>query len=305
MIGPPFDYSPLPRRPRIEWPGGARVAVWVGVNVEHYHLDKPSISIVPATTGLVPDPANYGWRDYGVRVGLWRLVEVLERHGIPTCALVNAEVCDHYPELVEEGRARGWTWLAHGQTNSAFQTEMNRDEELDSLRRMTETIERHTGTRPRGWLGPALTETFNTPSLLAELGYDYVCDWCNDDQPYPLRVESGRMISVPYSIEVNDIPLLATKGMTGPDFERVLVDQFDGLYAAAEDTGLVMAIALHPFLVGLPFRLRYLDRALAHIVGHDGVWLTTGDEIADWYLDRYYDAAAGPAPAGERRLSSS
>jgi peptidoglycan/xylan/chitin deacetylase (PgdA/CDA1 family) len=304
MIDPPFDYSPLPRRPRIEWPGGARLAVWVGVNVEHYHLDKPSISIVPATTGLVPDPANYGWRDYGVRVGLWRLVDVLERHGMPMCALVNAEVCDHYPELVEEGRARGWTWLAHGQTNSGFQTEMNRDEELDSLRRMTETIERHTGTRPRGWLGPALTETFDTPSLLAELGYDYVCDWCNDDQPYPLRVEGRRMISVPYSIEVNDIPLLATKGMTGPDFERVLIDQFDGLYAAAEDTGLVMAIALHPFLVGLPFRLGYLDRALAHIAGHDGVWLTTGDEIADWYLDHFYDAA-GPAPAGERRLSSS
>jgi hypothetical protein len=113
------------------------------------------------------------------------------------------------------------------------------------------------------------------------------------------------MISVPYSIEVNDIPLLATKGMTGPDFERVLVDQFDGLYAAAEDTGLVMAIPLHPFLVGHPFRLKYLDRALAHIAGHEGVWLTTSDEIADWYLDRYYDAASAPVAAGQRRLSSS
>jgi peptidoglycan/xylan/chitin deacetylase (PgdA/CDA1 family) len=135
----------------------------VGVNVEHYAIDKPSISIVPPTVGLVPDPANCGWRDYGMRVGIWRLADVLDRHGMRTCALVNAEVCELYPELVEEGRARGWTWLAHGHDNSTFQTGMERDEELDYLRRMTETIETATGTRPRGWLGPALTETFETP----------------------------------------------------------------------------------------------------------------------------------------------
>jgi len=275
------------------------------VNVEHYPIDKPNVNIVPATVGLVPDPANYGWRDYGVRVGIWRVADVLERHGIPMCALANSDVFEHYPELAEEGRTRGWTWLAHGQDNSTFQAGMEHKEELDYLRRMTETIERATGTRPRGWLGPALTETFDTPSLLAELGYDYVCDWCNDDQPYPLRVASGRMISVPYSIEVNDIPLLVSKGMSGADFERVLVDQFDGLHAAAEDTGLVMAIPLHPFLVGHPFRLKYLDRALAHIAGHDDVWLTTADEIADWYLDHVYEAASGAVAANERRLSSS
>jgi allantoinase len=288
MSGPPFEFSPLPRRPRLEWPGGARVAVWLGVNVEHYPIDKPAIGIVPATVGLVPDAANYGWRDYGMRVGIWRLADAIERHGMRMCALLNSDVCEHYPEVIEEGRARGWTWLAHGQENSTLQTGMERDEELAFLRRMTETIEQHAGARPRGWLGPALTETFETPSLLAELGYDYVCDWCNDDQPYPLRVASGRMLSVPYSIEVNDVPLLVSKGMTGPEFERVLIDQFDGLYAAAQDTGLVMGIPLHPFLVGQPFRLGYLERALAHIAGHDDVWLTTADEIADWYLDRYW-----------------
>jgi allantoinase len=306
MSRPPFDYSALPDRPLLEWPDGARVAVWVGVNIEHHAVNEAGISIGPATAGLVPDPLNYGWRDYGVRVGIWRLADVLERHGITMSALVNSEVCEQYPELVREGRARGWTWLAHGERNSSFHTGMSPDDERETLRRMTETIERHTGSRPRGWLGPALTETFDTPALLAELGYDYVCDWCNDEQPYPLRVPGARMISLPYSIEVNDIPLLVTKGMTGPDFERALVDQFDGLYAAAADTGLVMAIPLHPFLVGHPFRLKYVDRALAHIAGHEGVWLTTGDEIADWYLDRHYDAAVeGSAPVGGRRLSSS
>ena len=291
MSGPPFDYRPLPGRPRIEWPNGARVAVWIGLNVEHYAIDKPNLSIVPVTTGLVPDPANYGWRDYGNRVGIWRVSDVLAKHGMRASAIVNSEVCDLYPEIIDHGRTREWAWMAHGQRNSVLQTNMERKEEAEYLATMTDTIEQHTGSRPRGWLGPALTETFETPSLLAELGYTYVCDWCNDDQPYPLKAEHGRMMSVPYSIEVNDIPLLLTKGLTGPEFEQTLVDQFDGLYEAAETTGLVMSIPLHPFLVGLPFRLKYLDRALAHIASRQDVWLATSDEIADWYLERYYEDA--------------
>lgn len=148
-------------------------------------------------------------------------------------------------------------------------------------------IEEATGERPKGWLSPALTETFNTPDLLAEAGVRYLADWVNDDQPYPMKVRSGTLISMPYSIEVNDIPIFLGQGQTGPDFERIVRDQFDVLYREAEQTGKVMSICLHPFLISLPFRSLYLDRALEYIVSHDGVWLTTGGEIADYYIENY------------------
>jgi allantoinase len=289
-----YDYSPITARPQLEWPDGARVAVWIGLNVEHYEFGKPAISIGPQTADLVPDPLNYGWRDYGPRVGIWNLMNVLDRHGIRASVLLSSDVCDLYPQIIDAGNERDWVWLAHGKNNSILQTHMELEEERTYLADVTETIERHTGKRPRGWLGPNLSESFNTPELLAELGFTYMCDWCNDDQPYPLRVEAGPMISVPYSIEVNDIPLFVTKAQTGPDFLQVVVDQFECLYEVGEKTGQVMAIGLHPFLIGLPFRLGYLDRALEHIASKEGVWLTTSDEIAAWYLDRYVERATAP-----------
>ncbi|MBA2529397.1 MAG: polysaccharide deacetylase family protein [Euzebyales bacterium] len=233
---------------------------------------------------LTPDPLNYGWRDYGPRVGVWRMMDVLDRYSMRASVMLNSDVCEHYPQIIEAGRERGWRWLAHGKNNSIFHTGMAEDEERAYLSEVTDTIAQATGRAPKGWLGPALTETFNTPRLLAELGFDYVCDWCNDDQPYPLRLDRGRLVSVPYSIEVNDIPLFVGQGISGEAFYRVLVDQFDVLYAEGADSGRVMGIGLHPFLVGLPFRITYLERALAYIAGHDDVWLTTSDEIVEHYL---------------------
>lgn len=288
---PPYDHWPLPDRPVIEWPDGARLAVWIGLNVEYYQYGRPSTSIAERFAELVPDPMNHGWRDYGTRVGVWRLMDMLSRTGFPASVFLNSEVCRVYPEIVEAGERLDWAWVAHGRSNSILQTGMSEDEERAYLSDVVETIQAHTGRRPSGWLGPALTETENTPELLAELGLRYVCDWCNDDQPYPLRTARGPMISVPYSIEVNDIPLFLYQGLTGPEFERVLVDQFDSLYAESEESGRVMAIGLHPFLIGLPFRIRYLDRALQHIASHDGIWRTTSDAIADWYFERCYAEA--------------
>ena len=286
----PFEHRPGIGRPRLELPDGNRVAVWVGLNIEYYPPGRPQISIVPVTAGLEVDPANYGWRDYGVRVGIWRVAEVLDRLGIRASAIINSDVCEAYPEIIEGGRARGWAWLAHGKDNATLQAGMEPDEERRYLTGVVETIERGTGTRPKGWLGPALTETAETPRLLAELGLTYVCDWCNDDEPYPLRRELGRMIAMPYTLEVNDIPLLVTAGASAADFERALTDQFDVLYDEGARSARVMAIPLHPFLVGQPFRIRHLERALEYIASRQGVWLATSDEIADWYLDRYYDA---------------
>jgi allantoinase len=281
---PPFRYRPAVGRPRLELPGGARVAVWIGLNIEHYPFGRPGLSITPATAGLPVDPMNYGWRDYGVRVGVWRVMDVLDRLGMRASVLLNSEVCHRYPAIVEAGQRRGWAWLAHGRDNATLQTGMSREDERAYLQEVVETIERGVGRRPRGWLGPALTETENTPELLAELGLTYVCDWCNDDEPYPLEVDG--MISLPYAIESNDIPLLIDKGLTGPEFQQVLTDQFDVLYEEGAASGRVMAIPLHPFLVGQPFRIKYLERALAHIAAHEAVWLATSDEIAEWYLAR-------------------
>jgi peptidoglycan/xylan/chitin deacetylase (PgdA/CDA1 family) len=168
---------------------------------------------------------------------------------------------------------------------------MTLEEERAYLTDVVRTIEKGTGQRPKGWLGPALTETFNTPELLAELGLTYLLDWCNDDQPFPLKVKAGRMIMVPYSIEMNDISLFVGKSLTGPDFAQEVMDQFDVLYEEGASNARVMCLALHPFVVNQPFRHKYLDKALEYIAGHDRVWLTTSDEIADWYLTNGYEQA--------------
>ena len=290
-----FPYSPIVDRPAIQWPGGARVAFYLGLNIEHYQVDKPSTSIFGGTAGLAPDPLNYGWRDYGPRVGIWRLIESLDRHGVPASVLLNSDVCSRYPQIMRAGLDRNWAWLAHGRDNSTFQAGMDRDQELAYLREVVETIEAATGRRPQGWLGPALTETFETPSLLAELGLGYTLDWTNDDQPYELALPG--MLSVPYSIELNDVTLFVSKSYTGPEFLEAVKDQLDQLWADSADSGRVMALCLHPFIVNQPFRQKYLDQALEYVAGHDGVWLTTTDEIAEVYrqqrgIDRPSGAAA-------------
>jgi allantoinase len=276
-----FSYSPIPERPAITWPGGARVAFYLGLNIEHYQVDKPSTSIFGGTAGLAPDALNYGWRDYGVRVGIWRLIESLDRHGVRASVLLNSDVCSRYPQIIQAGRERGWAWMAHGRDNSTFQAGMSREEERAYLTEVVDTIEAATGRRPQGWLGPALTETFETPSLLAELGLGYTLDWTNDDQPYELSVPG--MLSVPYSIEMNDVTLFVSKSYTGPEFLQAVRDQFDQLYADSADSGRVMALCVHPFSVSQPFRHKYLDQALEYIAGHEGVWLATADEIAEAY----------------------
>jgi allantoinase len=276
-----FPFSPIPERPAITWPGGARVAFYLGLNIEHYQVDKPSTSIFGGTAGLAPDPLNYGWRDYGPRVGIWRLIESLDRHGVRASVLLNSDVCSRYPQIIEAGRERGWAWMAHGRDNSTFQAGMSREEERAYLTEVVDTIEAATGVRPQGWLGPALTETFETPALLAELGLGYTLDWTNDDQPYELNVPG--MLSVPYSIEMNDVTLFVSKSYTGPEFLEAVRDQLDQLYADSADSGRVMALCVHPFSVNQPFRHKYLDLALEYIAGHEGVWLATADEIAEAY----------------------
>lgn len=279
-----YDYTPITDRPPLRWPDGKLVAFHLAANIEHFRLDMPATSQVPVTVGLVPDPINYGWRDYGVRVGIWRLIDTLDRiGGMPVSVNLNSEVCRHYPQIIEAGVERDWAWIGHGKTNSIMHTGMELEEERTFLQELTAEIEQATGKPVRGWLGPALTETLNTPRLLAELGYTYVMDWCNDDQPYPLNVPG--MISVPYSVDINDITLYLGRNLSGEEYVRMVLDALDQLIEDSDpDNGRVLGLPIHPFIVNQPSRHRYLARVLQEISARDEVWVTTSDAIAEHYM---------------------
>lgn len=280
MDNPHYAYSAIVQRPKLQLPEGKRLAVWVGVNIEYYAYGVPAISLAPFTAELVPDPLNHGWRDYGPRVGIWRLLDVLDRAGVPPTAIVNSEVCQRYPEIVAEGRKRGWCWVAHGANNSTWQAGMELEEERSYLRQVTDDIESATGVRPAGWLGPALTASGHTYDLLTELGYRYALDWSIDDEPVPLQIASGSLCAVPYSAELNDLPFFAIHGQSAPEFADALVDQFEQMREEGADRPRVMGFGLHPFLSGQPFRARHLYRALVHMATCEDAWFTTSDEIA-------------------------
>jgi allantoinase len=270
-----YPYSPIVDRPALTWPNGARVAFYVGLNVEHFLPGKPSTSIWPGTSALVPDPLNHGWREYGVRVGIWRMMDAMDRHGVRASVLLNSMVPAEYPQIIRAGIERDWAWLAHGRTNSVLHNGFTVDEERSELTAIVDTIADAVGRRPLGWMGPALTETVHTPTLLAELGLKYVLDWTNDDQPYALNVPG--MLSVPYTLELNDLMLK----VPGPEFVRIVQDQYEVLSA---EGGRVMSLALHPFVTGQAFRAKYFDQALEFLAAQPDVWLTTSDEIAEHYL---------------------
>jgi allantoinase len=289
------DYSAVVSREPLRWPNGARLAVWVVPNVEHFHIDRPGAALRPSSTHQVPDVFNFAWRDYGLRVGIWRVMAILDKHRVRATVALNSEVCDLYPAIVEQGLRRGWDFMAHGQTNSETLYGLSEEEERTSIEQTLGRIERAVGQRPRGWLSAGLAENFLTPDLLAAAGVDYLADWCADDQPFPMRVEGGELLTIPYSVELNDVPIFLFNHHTGHDFYEVIRNAFDTLYAEGESSARVMAIALHPFVIGQPHRAPYLDQALAYVTSHDGVWLATGSEIVDAYR-----AQARPVVTGGR-----
>jgi peptidoglycan/xylan/chitin deacetylase (PgdA/CDA1 family) len=281
-----YDYSPIIKRKDLKWPNGARVALWVCPNIEYFYIDKPLRGGFGAPH--LPDVTGYTLRDYGSRIGIFRLMEVLDKHGVRASVLLNADVCKKQPEIIEEGNKRKWEWLGHGLTNNLALNDYPPEDEQRIIREVTETITLSTGKKPKGWLGPGLIETFDTPDLLAAEGYEYVCDWGCDDQPVPMRVKGGRMIVVPYEQGINDINSFLRRNHTPEQYLRMVCDQFDTLYEEGARGGRVMAIPLHPFIIGFPFRIRYLDKALEHICSHKDVWRATGWEIAEWFYKNYY-----------------
>ncbi len=265
-----FPYQAIVDRPPVKWPNGARVAVWVIPNIEHFHDEIGN---------QAPDIRNFSRRDYGNRVGVWRIMEVLSKHGVRGTVALNGEVGRHYPRIMEEANRLQWELMGHGLTNSVVLTGLSKENETAVIAETRAIIEQW-GQKMRGWLGPGLTETWHTLGLLREHGVEYVCDWVNDDLPY--RMNNG-LYSIPYSIELNDMPLFNMPSIGIDEFYRRICETFDVLYEEGARNGRVMAIALHPFLIGVPHRIRTLDRALSHIGGHRDVWFATGSEIIEAY----------------------
>jgi allantoinase len=275
----PFPYSPIIHRPRLEWPDGARVALWVIPNIEFFSLEDR------ITGGPAPDVPSWSARDYGNRVGIFRMMDVLDRYGIRGTVALNSKVCAQHPVIIEEGNKRNWEWMGHNETNTIRLNAVAPEEEVRIIRDSLATIEQAVGTRPAGWLSSGMQQTWNTLELLAGQGCEYVADWTNDDQPYLMSLESGRnIVALPYSVEINDKPAFEHRFATAAEFGNMIKRQFDVLYREGAASGRVMAIALHPYLTGQPHRIDALDEALEYICRHQGVWRATGAEIVRHFM---------------------
>jgi len=276
-----FAFSAIARRPDFHWPGGRRLAVYIGFNLEHFAFGQGlGAGIGPASPQ--PDVLNYSWREYGNRVGAWRCLEMFDALGLPTAALVNTALIDHCPELLQAVIDRGDELVGHGHSNSFRQSDLGEPDECALLAGCRERLAALQGGRlPAGWLSPWISESPLTPDLLAETGYDYTLNWCHDDQPVPMRTRGGRTLwSVPYPQELNDIPMIMGRQMEGAAFADLIIDHFEEMLAQSAGQSLVMGIALHPYIVGQPHRLRHLRRALQHIAERrDELWITTPGAI--------------------------
>ncbi|WP_146591921.1 polysaccharide deacetylase family protein [Puniceibacterium confluentis] len=279
-----YAFSPIPARPDFDWPGKARLAVYLGMNLECFDFGS-GLGAELAPGGPQPDVLNYAWRDYGNRVGVWRMLELFDRLGLPCTALVNSAMYDAAPGVVEAFRGRGDEIAGHGRSNSERQGSLDARGEAALIVDATQRLHREEGRRPKGWLGPWISQSRVTPDLLDEAGYDYLLDWCHDDQPVWMNTRAGRILSVPYPQELNDIPQIIGRKREAAEFADMILDSFDVMLAESARRPLVMGIALHPYIMGQPHRLKHLDRALRALTArsNDQVWFTTAGAINDHY----------------------
>jgi peptidoglycan/xylan/chitin deacetylase (PgdA/CDA1 family) len=287
-----YDYLPYDRRPRIEWPNGARVAFWVAPNIEFYELEPPQNPARAAWPRPAPDVLGYSCRDYGNRSGFWRMLHAMDRCGVRGSVSLNVAVCDHHPEVVKACVERGWELYSHGTYNTRYLFNLSEAQERALIQDSIDTVLRHSGQKLDGWLAPALTYTERTLDLVAEMGLTYICDLFHDDQPGVVKVGRGRLVSIPYSLEMNDAIAYSVNRVSPRHYGEIIRRQFDRLYAEGAENGTVMCIPLHPYLVGQPYRMQAFEDALAYITGHDSVWLATGREIARHFIEHHYDAFA-------------
>jgi peptidoglycan/xylan/chitin deacetylase (PgdA/CDA1 family) len=278
-----YGYSPITERPDYDWPDGKRLAFFIGLNVEHFSFGE-GLGHTTTVPGAQPDVRNYAWRDYGLRVGIWRLFDLFDELGLPASHLVNSAVYDHAPQIMDRIRQRGDEVMGHGRTNSESQIDLSEDEERRLITEATDTIVRHEGRQPGGWLGPWIAESTVTLDLLKEAGYRYILDWPCDDQPIWMETRSGPLLSMPYPLEINDSPAMLSRRHSAEQFTDMAIGQFDEMLRLSQQQPLVCGISLHTFVTGQPYRLAQLRYILTHIVEHaeaDRVWFTRPVDIAD------------------------
>jgi len=280
-----YAYSAITRRPDYHWPGKKRLAVYLGFNLEHFEFGSGlGASLGPKSPE--PDVLNYSWRDYGNRVGAWRCLELFDSLKLPAGVILNTALYHYCPELIEACVKRGDELIGHGHTNSERQGELSEEKERKLLQDCSNLIKTKSGRRPEGWLSPWISESHLTPDLLAETGYKYTLNWAHDDQPHEFTTRAGKLWSVPYPQELNDIPMIVARLMGAEEFADLIVDNFDEMLLQSKDQPLVMGIALHPYIVGQPYRLRHLRRALKHIARNKKIWFTTPGKICDFVSQR-------------------
>lgn len=279
-------YSAIVDRPRLKLPGGARVVVWTIVNVEEWSIERPMPrTVLPPPMGqpLLPDLPNWAWHEYGMRVGFWRFLEALKRLDLRATLAINGSVIKSYPRVAKAALDAGWEFMGHGYVQRPMH---HLEDQKKSIQQTVGAIKAFTGRAPRGWESPGLTETYDTIDWLAEAGIEYVADWVLDDQPCLIDTRHGPVVSVPYTVEMNDISMMAIQHHPSAEWLRRGVDTFDRLHRDGGEQVRVMAISVHPYITGAPHRIAYLEKLLEYIRSREGVLLWTGEQILDWYLSQ-------------------
>jgi allantoinase len=281
-----IPYSAIVDRPKLALPGGARVAVWTIVNVEEWAIERPMPrAVLPPPYGqpLQPDLPNWAWHEYGMRVGFWRFVDLLKNFDLKATLALNASVIGSYPPVAKAALDAGWEFMGHGLVQRPMH---HLEDQKKDIRDAISAIRQFTGKAPRGWESPGLTETFETIDLLAAAGIEYVADWVLDDQPCEIETASGPIVSVPYTVEMNDIAMMQIQHHPSREWLRRGTDTFDRLWREGERIPRVMAISVHPYITGVPHRISYLEKLYEYILSREGVLMWTGEQILDWYLSQ-------------------
>jgi allantoinase len=276
-------YSAIVDRPPLRLPNGARIMVWSIVNLEAWDIGKPMArQVLPAPTGqvLLPDVPNWSWHEYGMRVGVWRFFKLYQRLGIAPTLSINARVTVDYERVARQALEAGWEFMGHSWEQGPIHKE---PDQRAMIHRSMDQLERFTGTRPVGWLGPGLTQTLETPDLLAEAGVQYIGDWAYDDEPTIISTAQGPLVTLPYTVELNDIPMMLVQHHESDYLLRRAIDQFDRLYEEGAERAKIMSIAIHPYISGQPHRIKYLEAFYAHVAKHSGVLHWNGVQLLDWY----------------------